>query len=229
MNVSAIIPVAGRGKRFGGPLPKQYLELDGQPLISRTLRTFVDLPSISGGVVVAAADEIARITTYLEKIDGFSEKFRVIEGGKERQDSVYFGLQQIPSTTDIVLVHDGVRPLVTQAILINSIKVAEQYGACVVAVPVKETIKKVAGKKVVETIPRADLWQAQTPQTFRYSILKEAHEKARQSGFYSTDESALVEWTGYKVRIVMGAYTNIKITTQEDLKMARMLYEEIGN
>jgi len=228
MNVSAIIPVAGRGKRFGGSLPKQYLELNGQPVIYLTVRVFVDLPVITGGVVVAAADEIDRLSTFLDKIDGFNAKFRIIEGGKERQDSVYSGLQQIPSTTDIVIVHDGVRPVITQAILIKSIEAANRYGACVAAVPVKETVKKVERNKVIETIPRANLWLAQTPQTFRYKILKEAHDRAHRSGFFSTDESALVEWAGYPVQVVPGAYSNIKITTQEDLKMAGILHEERG-
>jgi len=226
MNISAIIPVAGRGKRFGGPLPKQYLDLNGQPVICLTMRVFVDLPEITGGVVVAAADEVDRLSATLGKIDGFSTKFRIIEGGKERQDSVYSGLQQIPSTTDIVIVHDGVRPLITPSILIKSIEAADRYGACAVAVPVKETVKKVEKNKVVETLPRANLWLAQTPQTFRYSILKKAHEQAHRSGFYSTDESALVEWAGYAVQVVPGAYSNIKITTREDLKMACILLEE---
>jgi 2-C-methyl-D-erythritol 4-phosphate cytidylyltransferase len=227
MIVSAIIPVAGRGKRFGGQLPKQYLELNGQPVINLTLRPFVSLPAIHGGVVVAAREEMERISAFLGNIEGFAEKFRVIEGGKERQDSVYSGLQQIPSDTNIVIVHDGVRPFVSHSLLLRSIDTAQQFGACIVAVPVKETIKKVDKDQVIETIPRESLWQAQTPQTFRYSILKKAHDDAHRLGFCSTDESALVEWAGFPVRIVMGDYRNIKITTREDLKIAGILAEEV--
>ncbi len=229
MIISAIIPVAGRGLRFGGPIPKQYLSLNDQPIISITLRKFVSLAAINHGVVVAAQEEIEKTRHLLSKIEGFSDKFRIVTGSNERQDSVYQGLKNVPSETDIVIVHDGVRPLVTTEMIHNSIQTAAEYGACVVAVPVKETIKRVVNRQVLETIPRKELWQIQTPQTFRYHILNDAHERAKKAKYYSTDESALVEWCGYPVRVVKGAYSNIKITTEEDLKIARVFDQEGKN
>ncbi|TFG94663.1 MAG: 2-C-methyl-D-erythritol 4-phosphate cytidylyltransferase, partial [Calditrichales bacterium] len=162
----------------------------------------------------------------LSKLSGFKEKFSIVIGGKERQDSVYNGLQALPSQSEIVVVHDGVRPFVSPHLLLQSIQTASEFGACVAAVPVKDTIKRVAEGRVIETVPREELWQIQTPQTFRFSILKDAHEKARKSTYYSTDESSLVEWAGYPVRIVQGDYFNIKLTTMEDLLFSRMLLAE---
>ena len=226
MIVSAIIPVAGRGTRLGGPVPKQYLKLNDEPIISITTRKFVSLPSIHHGVVVAAANEIENTRQLLSNIEDFSQKFKIVAGGNERQDSVYKGLEAIPSETDIVMVHDGVRPFLTTQMIDVSIQTAADSGACVIAVPVKETIKRVMDQEVQETIPRENLWQIQTPQTFKYHILKEAHKKAKEARYYSTDEAALVEWCGYSVRVVMGSYSNIKITTEEDLKIARIFDQE---
>jgi 2-C-methyl-D-erythritol 4-phosphate cytidylyltransferase len=226
MIVSAIIPVAGKGKRFGGSVPKQYMDIHGQPAITITLQKFVSLNEIDHGVVVVAEDEQEKTHKLLNHIDGFQSKFEIVPGGKERQDSVYCGIQKIAPETDIVIVHDGVRPLVTSALILESIKTAAQYGACVVAVPVKETIKQVQNDTVIKTIPRDLLWQIQTPQSFRYSIIKKAHEQAKAADFYSTDESALVEWIGYPVRIVRGDYANIKLTNMEDLELARTIFRK---
>jgi 2-C-methyl-D-erythritol 4-phosphate cytidylyltransferase len=226
MTISVIIPVAGRGVRFGGPIPKQYLNLNDLPIISLTIEKFVSLAAINFGVVVAAREEIENIRCLLSEIEGFSEKFQIVAGGNERQDSVYQGLKSIPSETDVVIVHDGVRPLVTAEMIHTSIQTASEFGACVMAVPVKETIKRVADQQVLETIPRNELWQIQTPQTFKYQILMDAHERAKKANFYSTDESALVEWCGYPVRVIMGAYSNIKITTEDDLAIARIFEQE---
>ena len=229
MIISVIIPVAGRGVRFGGPIPKQYLNLNDHPIISLTIGKFVSLPVINYGVVVAAQEEIDNIRCLLSEIEGFLDKFQIVAGGNERQDSVYQGLKTIPSETDVVIVHDGVRPLVTTEMIHTSIQTAVESGACVMAVPVKETIKRVVDQQVLETIPRKDLWQIQTPQTFKYHILMDAHERAKKANYYSTDESALVEWCGYPVRVIKGKYSNIKITTEEDLAIARVFEQEGKN
>jgi len=226
MIVSAIIPVAGRGRRFGSPVPKQYLNLNDEPIISTTIRKFVSLAAVHHGVVVAARDEIENTYQLLSKIPGFSQKFQIVTGGDERQDSVYQGLEHVPAETEIVMVHDGVRPFLTGKMIDESIEIAADFGACVLAVPVKETIKRVVDQQVQETIPRDELWQIQTPQTFKYHILYEAHKKAKEAKYYSTDEAALVEWCGYPVKVVMGSYSNIKITTEEDLKIARIFDQE---
>jgi 2-C-methyl-D-erythritol 4-phosphate cytidylyltransferase len=226
MKVSVVIPVAGRGRRFGGDTLKQYLEIGNVPTIVLTLQKFVSLKEVSCGVVVAAENEVDRTYQLLSTLKGFENRFDVISGGDNRQDSVYRGIKHIPPDTDIIVVHDGVRPLVSTRIILNSIKTAAAEGACVTAVPAKETIKRVQKEQVIETLPRDQLWQVQTPQSFKYSILRDAHEKAYKNNFYSTDESALVEWFGFPVKVILGAYTNIKITTEEDIKLARLFYQE---
>ncbi len=226
MIVSVIIPVAGQGKRFKGTIPKQYLNIYGQSIIAITVQKFIALDIITYGIIVAAENEIENTASLLNKLPGFSDKFKIVAGGKERQDSVFQGLQNIPPDTDIVVVHDGVRPLISSKIIIESIKMTEISGACVVAVPVKDTIKRVTGGRVIETLPREDLWQVQTPQVFKYPILKAAHDAALSEGYYSTDESALVEWMGHTVKIVHGEYSNIKITTEDDLNFAQLFYKE---
>jgi len=226
MIVSAIIPVAGQGKRFGGQTPKQFLDIGGQSIIEITLQKFVSHVEINHGVVVVPENDINFSGTLFRRISGFEKKFKVISGGKKRQDSVYNGLESIPPNTDIVIVHDGVRPLVSSLLISKSINRALKMGACVAALPVKDTIKRVENDTVLETISRNNLWQVQTPQSFRYSVLKEAHIKARENDFYSTDESSLVEWNGHPVSIIPGESNNIKITTNADLELSRLLYQE---
>ena len=228
MKVSAIIPVAGTGTRFKGKIPKQYSKIHGQSIIAITVQKFIALDSITDGILVAAENEIEKISRILNKLPGFSDKFNIVPGGKERQDSVYNGLQHIPPDSDIVIVHDGVRPLVSPMNILDSIKTTRTTGACVVAVPVKDTIKRINPDGTIETLSREELWQVQTPQTFTFSILIKAHEAALKAGYYATDESALVEWIGYPVKIIKGEYTNIKITTEDDLKLARILYQKQG-
>jgi 2-C-methyl-D-erythritol 4-phosphate cytidylyltransferase len=223
MKISAIIPVAGEGKRFAGRVAKQFVKINGQPLLALTLRTIISVREIREGVVVATEHEIERTLQILGHLAGFKEKFKIVAGGKERQDSVYNGLITIDPNSDIVVVHDGVRPLVTAEIITASIKAASETGACVVAVPVKDTIKRVVDNKVVETLSREQLWQVQTPQAFKYQILIAAHQRARKEKWYATDEAALVERAGYPVSVIRGEYSNIKITTFDDLKIAQML------
>ena len=224
MLVSAIIPVAGHGKRFGGGIPKQFLKIGNQTIAEITLQKFVSIAEINSGVVVVSETDRSISENLFRTIEGFEKKFKIVIGGRERQDSVYNGLKVIPPATEIVVVHDGVRPLVSSHLIINSIQSAIKTGACITAIPVKDTIKRVNDSKVLETIPREDLWQIQTPQSFRYDILIEAHEKARKANYYSTDESALVEWSGHQVTIIPGEPQNIKITTPADLDLGRFYY-----
>lgn len=225
MIVSAIIPVAGLGKRFGGKTPKQFLKIADQSIIEITLRKFISVEEINTGVVVVSEKEKSSSQIQFSNIKGFDQKFSIISGGIQRQDSVFNGLQNISPETDIVVVHDGVRPLVSSRLIRNSIKSAHENGACIAALPVKDTIKRVQNSMVQETIPRENLWQVQTPQTFKYSLLMQAHEKARKANFYSTDESALVEWSGHQVTVIPGEPHNIKITTSDDLNLCRYYRE----
>jgi 2-C-methyl-D-erythritol 4-phosphate cytidylyltransferase len=163
-----------------------------------------------------------RTAALLSNINGFKDKFKIVAGGPERQDSVYNGLMNLETDSQIVIVHDGVRPLVSRDTLLESIRVAQKAGACIAAVPVKDTLKRTQEHKIIETVSRSDLWHAQTPQTFQYSILLQAHKKAKAENFYATDEAALVEHLGHPVSIIKGDYKNIKITTVEDLEIVRM-------
>ena len=227
MIVSAIIPVAGQGKRFGGETPKQFMNIGGKPIIEITLQKFVSHNEIKHGVVAVSENEMKFSENIFQHIDGFDKKFEIIIGGKERQDSVINGLDCLPPNTDIVVVHDGVRPLVSPQLISLSIKTAFETGACVAALPLYDTIKRVENDTVLETIPRENLWQVQTPQSFKYSVLKEALEKARNGNFYSTDESSLVELNGHPVKIILGEYHNVKITTKADLKLSQLLYKNV--
>jgi 2-C-methyl-D-erythritol 4-phosphate cytidylyltransferase len=224
MKVSAIIPIAGHGKRFGGNIPKQFLKIGDQTIAEMTLQKFVSIADIDSGVVIVSETERAKSEKLFRNVDGFEKKFKIVIGGIERQDSVYNGLKVLPSDTDIVVVHDGVRPLASSHLIINSIQSAIRTGACIAAIPVKDTIKRVKDSKVLETIPRKDLWQIQTPQSFRYDMLMDAHEKAKRENYYSTDESALIEWSGHTVTIIEGEPQNVKITTSADLEFCRNYY-----
>ena len=226
MKVAAIIPVAGSGKRFTGAEPKQFLEIAGQPVVAITLKNILAVHQINIVVVICAKSAHNQIIKITSSIAGFSNRGMIVEGGKERQDSVFNGLKALSDDTEIVLVHDGVRPLISGKILSNSIRVAGREGACVAAVRVKDTIKRVKDGLVVETLNRDELWQIQTPQTARYEWLMAAHISAREYNFYSTDEAALLVWIGFPVRVIPGDYNNIKITTPEDMEIARLLFKE---
>lgn len=222
MNVIALIPAAGAGKRMGGDRNKQYLEIGGRPILVHTLEIFERCDSVSEICLIVPEEDCAY---GCEMVDGmkFTKPVKVVPGGKERQDSVRNGLNSIYHC-DIVMVHDGVRPFVTEDILNRSIEETIRCGATVVAVPAKDTIKSVDGDmNVIETLERKRLWHVQTPQTFRYEILKDAFKKAYEDGFYGTDEAMLVERLGYKVRVVDGDYRNIKITTPDDMIIAEAI------
>jgi 2-C-methyl-D-erythritol 4-phosphate cytidylyltransferase len=216
-----IIPAAGMGKRMGGRRSKQYLPLNGLPILVHTLTPFEESDLVDSIILaVPAGDEEYCKKEVVEKF-GFKKVADIVHGGKERQDSVRAGLNVLDSGVDFVMIHDGVRPVITSQIIADSIHEAETSGACVVAVPAKDTIKEVSKDGLVlRTLERKGLWMVQTPQTFRYEIIKEAHDKAFTDGFLSTDDSALVERLGNQVTIVQGSYENIKITTREDLEMA---------
>jgi 2-C-methyl-D-erythritol 4-phosphate cytidylyltransferase len=223
MKVAAIIPVAGKGKRFGGEIPKQYFKLGGKPIVAITLNKVLAVKEIDHIIVVVSANEVERVTQIIEQFCDSAKKIRIIIGGEKRQDSVYNGLQDIDRDTEIVVVHDGVRPLIRPEIISESIKIALNQDACIVAIPVKDTIKQVSGEKVIKTIPRDQLIQVQTPQTFKYRILKKAHDEAKRINYYATDEAGLIEWLGLPVIVLKGNSDNIKITTKDDLKIAEAL------
>jgi len=190
--------------------PKQFLFLLGRPMLEWTIDAFKKCDAINEIILVVAKDNIAKAKVY---------GFKVAEGGEERTDSVRNGLALVSPDTDIVLIHDGARPLVTEKIIKRAVDGLKETGAAIVGVPVKDTVKQVNSEQctVYRTLERSSLWQAQTPQAFRYDIIKKAYENAKSN---ATDDSKLVEDLGIKVKMVMGSYENIKVTTPEDLIIA---------
>jgi 2-C-methyl-D-erythritol 4-phosphate cytidylyltransferase len=221
MKIAAIIAAAGIGRRMGGDVPKQYLELAGRPIICHTLDLFKSIPGIDEVVVVVEPGrELGFREDIIDKY-GYPSSWSVVGGGSVRQESVANGLNAVSESCEIVIVHDGVRPFVMQSKIEELVRVASSEGACILAAPVKETIKRVDnGAFVLETVDRGELWGVQTPQVFRRGVLAGAIEEAARSGFVGTDEASLVERIGVKVKVVEGDYHNIKITTPEDIGIA---------
>jgi len=216
----AIILAAGQGKRMRTKVNKQYLYMLDKPVLAHTLQVFENHPCIDGVIVVAKADEIDFCFKEVVIPYKLTKVIKVVSGGKERQDSVYQGLQELPNECTLVVVHDGARPLVTHGIISKAINMAQDTGACIAAVPVKDTITRVNNKEIVlDTLPRDELWSAQTPQIFKKELLMEAYIKAKNDGVYGTDDAFLVERLGVEVRVVLGSYENIKITTPEDMEI----------
>ncbi|MEE9258180.1 MAG: 2-C-methyl-D-erythritol 4-phosphate cytidylyltransferase [Nitrospinaceae bacterium] len=222
MKVSAIIPAAGKGTRIGAAVPKQFLLLNGKPILSHTIEVFEKCGLVDSLILVGPKKEVE---TELGDWPNQSSIVReVVVGGEKRQDSVYNGFQAVDADTDIVIVHDGVRPFVTAEMIKDSVEAANQYGAAIVAVPVSDTIKQSNPDGFIErTVDREGLWRVQTPQAFQYGLLKEALEKASADSFYGTDEGSLVERLGKKIKIVPGSELNIKITRQEDLALGESI------
>ncbi len=229
MKVSVIIPAAGMGSRMASPVSKQFLALGGRPILAHTLAIFEKHPAIDQVFIVAPRAEIDHCLSEVVQPFGFAKVRQVVPGGAERQDSVRLGLQACGAADDdLVLIHDGVRPFFPAGLVDEVIGTARESGACIVAVPVKDTIKLVEGGQVRQTPVRKSLWQAQTPQAFRFELIRRAHEQAHAAGFLGTDDASLVERLGHPVRVVRGSYRNIKITTPEDLVLGESFLREEG-
>lgn len=222
MNVVVLIPAAGMGRRMGASVNKQYLPLDDRPILAHTIALFDNHPRVDRIHVIIPAAEMAQCRAEVLDPCGFRKVGELIAGGAERQDSVRNGLLACGAETgDIVLIHDGVRPLLPAELVGRVIDQVVTDGACVVGVPVKDTIKQVRDGRITGTPDRRFLWQAQTPQAFRFGQILQAHEQAVEDGFCGSDDASLVERLGLPVGIVEGSYRNIKITTPEDLLLAR--------
>ena len=228
MKVGAIIAAAGSGRRMKTDRPKQLLALNGTPILVHTIRKF-DACKVIDYIIVTAPREAVDEIKNLVKSAGFKKSVVVIEGGERRQDSVAMGLQSLQPGTDIVAVHDGVRPFVPVEDIENVVEQAKVGGAAILGVPIVETVKHAKRELVESTLTREHLVLAQTPQVFRTDILKRAFELAAKDEYYGTDESSLVERLGNPVAIVRGSDRNIKITRPNDLTLARaFLAEEAG-
>jgi 2-C-methyl-D-erythritol 4-phosphate cytidylyltransferase len=219
--ISVVVAAAGKGTRMNTGINKQYIDICGVPVLARTIGVFHECKYVDEIIVVVDKDDIVYCKKNIIDLYKFTKVTQIVSGGDSRQKSVLNGLNSANPDTEIVLIHDGARPFVKQEVIIESIVSASDFGAACVAVPVKDTIKRSkvrdAQHFIAETIPRDTLWLIQTPQAFKFSLIKEAHLKAANEGFEGTDDSVLVERLGQQVKIVMGRYDNIKITTREDL------------
>jgi 2-C-methyl-D-erythritol 4-phosphate cytidylyltransferase len=238
MNVIVIIPAAGLGTRMSAAsgtrvvpsASKQFTELDGAPILIHTLRKFAAVPQVREIYVALRPSEAAGFQPRLEQ-EKLGKPVRVVEGGEHRQESVARALAAVKAAPDdVILVHDAVRPLVEQETIQHVIEAAVRHGAAIAAVPAVDTIKQVErtaeGAVIRATLPRAQIVMAQTPQGFRYSVLKKAFAEAAADGFTGTDEASLVERSGHDVVVVMGSPRNIKITTPADLELAEFYVEQ---
>jgi 2-C-methyl-D-erythritol 4-phosphate cytidylyltransferase len=226
-NTAAVVAAAGIGRRMGKRMPKQLLELGGKPILLRTLETLERMPEI-GCVVVAAGQNILHDVAKAVDSWGLTKVVNIVEGGAQRQDTVWRGLAAVPEYAEIVMVHDAVRPFVSASKIRETIEAAAEHGAAILAVRPRSTIKRGAGDRIEATLDRDGLWEVQTPQAFRRDILMAAYAKAMAEGFYATDDAALVERTGIEVAVVEGEERNIKITTPLDLRIAAAILEEEG-
>ena len=223
---AAVILAGGTGKRMGGNVPKQYMELNGYPLLYYALACF-EKSSVSEIVLVVTPGDEEKVKKNIVEKYGFSKVGSIVAGGKERYNSSYNGIRAV-SDADVVLIHDAARALITVDVIERTIEDACEFGACVAAVPSKDTIKLSDEDGFVEsTIDRSRAWIIQTPQTFRMSLIKAAYEQAEKeasekglSGFFTDDAMVAERYSGQRVRITMGSYENIKVTTPDDLKVA---------
>ncbi len=224
LRACAVIVAGGRGSRMNLDINKQYIDICGRPLLSWTIQAFEDCEVISDIILVTPAEEIIFCKREIVDAFGFTKVKSIVAGGPERQNSVYNGLMELDEECGIVLVHDGARPFVTGELIADVAREAAEYGAVTAAVPVKDTIKAADEEGFVTgTLDRNTLWAVQTPQAFDAALLKEAHKKAAEEGFTGTDDAVLVERMGKKLKIVMGSYENIKLTTPEDIAVAEAI------
>ena len=222
--ISAIILAGGKGKRMGAPVSKQFIEIKGKPIIYYTIKKFSENKKIDNIVVVLSKDEVGYFKeNILEKYNLKVDNIGI--GGTERQDSVYNGLKSLEDTnTDIVLIHDGARPFISDRIIDDGIKFAQVYGACAPGVMPKDTIKiKNESNFSVSTPDRGSLVAIQTPQVFKFNEILECHEKIKINNIVVTDDTMVAEKFGYSVYLYDGEYTNIKVTTPEDLILGEKL------
>ena len=230
--IAAILPAAGLGTRMGAETPKQFLELDGVPLVIFTLRRLAACEAITDFFIATRAEELVALERSVAQL-GLGRPVRVVRGGDTRQESVANALAEVPADTEIVLVHDAVRPFVTREQVERLIAEARTRRAAILGIPAKDTVKEVKRASLPEdvalitaTIPRERIVLAQTPQAFSYALLREAFARAHADGIIASDEAGLVERLGHDVHVVLGSERNIKITHPADMELARFYLEQ---
>lgn len=222
--VAAIIVAGGSGKRMGMNIKKQFIELNEKPILAHTIEAFNKCKVIDEIIVVVGKEDKTKVKAEIVDRYGYHKVTQIVEGGAERQDSVYNGLLAVKDEIEYVMIHDGARPFISEEIVEKSLSMTKEKQATVVAVPVKDTIKVVNEEHEVENTPkRSTLWSVQTPQSFKKELLTEAYAYAKERKLTVTDDSMLVEAYGKKVYVVEGEYNNIKITTPEDLVLGQAI------
>ena len=222
MATHAIIVSAGTGSRMNRTTPKQYLPLQGLPILGHTVLAFNQCNDVDFIILVVPAKDVSFCRDQLLSGLKIDKPIRVVAGGERRQDSALNGILAIDDKTGIVVIHDGVRPLIHPKLISRCIKEADIHGACILGIPLQDTLKSVdqSNERVKKTLLRENMWLAQTPQAFQYKLIREAHATASRDGFEATDDASLLERMGIPVRILTGSKHNIKITTKEDLILA---------
>lgn len=229
LQASAIIVAAGQGTRFGSDLPKQFLMLCQRPILAHTLQRFEQAEAITEVVLVASQAWVAYIEREIIARFQIKKCRKIVMGGEHRQDSVWAGFQALqPASSSVVVVHDAVRPLFTNALLERVISACEKADGCIPGLPLRDTVKKISEHNIKKTVDRARLRLSQTPQAFRAKALKRAFKRAQDEKFYATDEAALIERVGGQVVWVEGEEKNLKITTPSDLQIAELFSRELG-
>lgn len=227
--ITAIITAAGSGKRMNSSKKKQYLAIHNKPILAHTIKTFEKIDLVNNIILVCPCDDLEFVQNDIVDKFNFKKVSLITAGGKTRQNSVFNALKKIKCRyDDIVLIHDGVRPFVSESSILNSIEASIEFGAAVVGVTPKNTTKTLRAGSIFKTLNRDELFSVQTPQTFQYDIIVNCYEKAFEDKFYSTDDSALVEKYADHIQImpIEGDYFNIKITTEEDLVFANAILEK---
>ncbi len=219
--ITALIPAAGMGRRMGKTVAKQFLPLGDKPMLAHTLLAFQRASEIDEIIPILSKEDMEHCLRDVIEQYHITKVKTLVVGGKERQDSVMNGLKKLEKDASVVLVHDGVRPFVTHEMIRECVEFVKKGECVVVGVPLKDTIKEVDDKGVVRhTLERSRLWAIQTPQAFPIKILRHAYEESYKQRILGTDDAMLVEQSGTRVRVIMGSYENIKITTPEDLVLA---------
>ncbi len=227
MKTAVVILAAGSGKRMQAGHNKMFLTLQGKTILEHTVQAFQSSASVDGIVIVAKQEELEQVQQMVPAAS-YSKIIGYTVGGKERQDSVYCGLQALPEDYTYVMIHDGARPFVTATLIEQLLDdVTDQCGT-IAAVPAKDTIKRVdANGMVQQTLVRSELWNVQTPQCFATAAIRRCHQLAQQEGYYGTDDASLAERYGLQVKVVPAYYENIKLTTPEDLDVAEVFLKRL--
>jgi 2-C-methyl-D-erythritol 4-phosphate cytidylyltransferase len=229
--IAAILPAAGLGTRMGAETPKQFLELEGVPIVIHSVRRIASCALVTDIIIATRGDVVASLEERV-RAEKFSQTVRVVRGGDSRQDSVALALKEVPAETEIVLVHDAVRPFVTAEQIARVIEEARRCQAAILGIPAMDTVKEVKRASLPEdvaliigTIPRERVVLAQTPQAFATKLIMEAFARAAADGVNASDEAGLVERIGHDVHVVLGSERNIKITRPADMELARFYLE----